>query len=74
MAIFCSPQYLLIGLVSVILLLGGISIVWQVRVKDHHYDTGKWMLISFSIIAVVSLGTFLAFTFIHIGGPGGLGC
>ena len=77
MRIFCTPQYILLAiLLSLVLIIGG-TMLWQGRndqIRSNDFDGGKWMLVGLSIVALISLGLFMAYTFSHTGGMGFLGC
>jgi predicted small integral membrane protein len=77
MTIFCTPQYILLAiLLCVVLFIGG-TMMWQGRadrLQANDFDGGKWLLVGLTIVAVISFGIFLAYTFSHVGAMGVLGC
>ena len=77
MSIFCTPQYILLAILLCLALIIGGTMLWQGRadqIDSNDYDGGKWLLVGLSIVALISLGAFLAYTFSHAGGMGFLGC
>jgi uncharacterized membrane protein len=78
MNIFCRP---LIALPVLVLLIAFVLLyptLWQSRAQDdegaENYDSGKWVLIGLSLVAVISMGVFLIFAFTGASGFLGLGC
>lgn len=51
--------------------------LWQGRADRLHsddFDGGKWLLVGLTVVALISFGIFLAYTFSRVGGMGFLGC